>query len=79
MFFNSARGALQQVLSMDWQMEPEQVTTGEVEARLGPEEQAIRQLFALTDEANYSGGTPRAADFARWTDIVNRRIQGQTP
>jgi hypothetical protein len=74
LFFNSARGALQQVLSLDWQMEPEQVTTGEVEARLGPEDQAIRQLFALTDEANYSGGTPRA-DFERWTDVVNHRIQ----
>jgi len=79
LFFNSARGALQQVLSLDWQMQPEQVTTGEVEARLGPDAQAIRQLFALTDEANYSGGTPRAADFQRWTDIVNCRIQEHTP
>lgn len=77
LFFNTARGALQQILSLDWNIEPGQVTTGEVDARLGPEDQAIRQLFALTDEANYSGATPRAADFERWTDLVNRRLQEQ--
>jgi hypothetical protein len=75
LFFNSARGALQQILSLDWKIEPGQVTTGEVDARLGPEDQAIRQLFALTDEANYSGATPRAADFERWTELVNRRLK----
>ena len=64
-------------MSLDWNIEPGQITTGEIDARLGPEDQAIRQLFALTDEANYSGATPRAADFERWTDLVNRRLQEQ--
>jgi hypothetical protein len=74
LFFDSARGALQQVLSLDWQIEPDQITTGEVDARLGPEEEGIRELFALADEASYSGDAPQAADFARWTSVVNRRV-----
>jgi tetratricopeptide (TPR) repeat protein len=30
----------------------------------------IRQLFALADEANYSGRAPATLDFARWTRVV---------
>jgi hypothetical protein len=30
----------------------------------------IRQLFALADEAKYSGRAPAALDFARWTRVV---------
>jgi hypothetical protein len=71
-FFGAARSVLQQVLSVHWQIEPEQVTTAEVDARLGAQDPHIRRLFALADEANYSGRAPRAADFVRWTRLVER-------
>jgi len=74
LYFSSARTALQQCLSAAWQIEPEHVTTAELDARLGPEGDDIRQLFALADEANYSGAPPQAADFERWTSIVRRRM-----
>jgi hypothetical protein len=77
LYFSSARSALQQCLSDDWQIEPEHVTAAELDARLGPEGDDIRQLFALSDEANYSGVSPQAADFERWTSIVRRRISAE--
>jgi hypothetical protein len=74
LFFSSARSALQQYLSAAWQIEPERVTSAELNARLGPDADDIRQLFVLADEANYSGDAPQAADFDRWTRIVRRSM-----
>ena len=74
LFFSSARSALQQYLSAAWQIEPEHVTSAELNARLGPDADDIRQLFVLADEANYSGDAPQAADFDRWTRIVRRSM-----
>ena len=56
-----------------------QITTTDVEARLGSESDGedIRQLFALADEANYSGHEPTTIDFARWTQVVRRRMLGE--
>ena len=80
LFFSSARSALQQYLSAAWQIEPERVTSAELNARLGPDADDIRQLFVLADEANYSGDAPQAADFERWTRIVRRcMFSGATP
>ncbi len=80
LFFSSARSALQQYLSAAWQIEPEHVTSAELNARLGPDADDIRQLFVLADEANYSGDAPQAADFDRWTSIVRRSmLTGATP
>ena len=75
LFFSSARSALQQTLCAAWQIEPEHVTTAELDSRLGPDHEDIRQLFALADEANYSGGTPQTTDFERWTHIVHSRVR----
>jgi hypothetical protein len=72
LFFNSARSVLQQSLAAAWNIDPEHVTAAELDARSGPAEEDIRQLFALADEANYSGRAPRAADFERWTAMVHR-------
>lgn len=74
LFFSSARSALQQTLGAAWQVEPERVTAAEVDARFESDVEDIRQLFALADEANYSGDAPRAADFERWTSIVHHRV-----
>jgi len=73
LFFESARTALQSVLAARWQLAPEGITTAEVEGRLGAEND-IRQVFALADEAKYSGRKLNATDFARWLRIVRRHL-----
>jgi hypothetical protein len=77
LFFDSARTALQSVLAARWQLAPEEITTTEVESRVGAEND-IRQLFALADEAKYSGRKLNATDFARWLRIVRRHLTGDT-
>jgi hypothetical protein len=79
LFFESARAALQPLLAARWQLAPEEITTAEVEGRLGAESD-IRQLFALGDEAKYSGRKLNATDFARWLRIVRRQlVSDKTP
>jgi hypothetical protein len=68
-FFDTARTALQPLLAARWQIEPEDVTTAEVEARVGAQDD-IHQLFALADESKYSGRELNATDFARWLRTV---------
>jgi hypothetical protein len=77
LFFDSARTALQSVLAARWQLAPEEITTTEVESRVGAEND-IRQLFALADEAKYSGRKLNATDFARWLRIVRRHLTSDT-
>jgi len=76
-FFNSARSLLQQALGARWLIAPAELTTSDVETRLeaAADGEGIRQLFALADEANYSGGEMRAADFERWTQLVRRQCE----
>jgi hypothetical protein len=64
LFFNAARSAL----------------LGTVGVGLDAESDEIRQLFALADEANYSGQQPTTTEFERWIEIVRRRLlNGQPP
>jgi BatD DUF11 like domain len=76
-FFDSARKALQTTLAARWQLAPEDITSAEVEARVGTEND-IRQVFALADEAKYSGCKLNATDFARWLRIVRRHLMSET-
>jgi hypothetical protein len=73
-FFHWARAAMQQALAARWQLAPNQVTSAEVDARIGDEEQDIPLLFALADEAKYSGHDLHATDFGRWMQIVRRQL-----
>jgi hypothetical protein len=73
LFFESARTALQSELAARWQLAPEEITTAEVEGRVGAEND-IRQVFALADEAKYSGRKLNATDFAHWLRIVRRHL-----
>ena len=68
-FFDAARTALQPLLATRWQIEPEDVTTAEVETRVGAQND-LHQLFALADESKYSGRELNTTDFARWLRIV---------
>jgi BatD DUF11 like domain len=73
-FFNCARAAMQQNLAARWQLAPDQVTSAEVDARIGGNDQDIPLLFALADEAQYSDDDLPATDFARWMLIVRRQL-----
>jgi hypothetical protein len=72
-FFTAARTALQQSFSARWQVAPEQITEVLVDSRFeGSDRDDIRQIFALADEANYSGGELTAADFEPWMQLIRR-------
>jgi BatD DUF11 like domain len=75
-FFDSARTAVQSALAVRWQLAPEEITTTELENRVGAQSD-IRELFALADEAKYSGGKLNATDFARWLRIVRRQLMSE--
>jgi hypothetical protein len=74
-FFSAARSALQQALGARWQIAPELIAIADVESRLeGGDREDVRQIFALADEANYSGADLKAADFDHWTQVVRRHL-----
>jgi hypothetical protein len=77
-FFTAAHTLLQQIFGGRWNISPERITTTELDAHLdGVDADDIRQIFALADEANYSGDHLKAADFDRWTQIVRRQLAGE--
>jgi hypothetical protein len=77
-FFRCARSALQQTWSARSAVAPALLTADDIEAGLqGEDHDAVRQIFALADEANYSGAPLRAADFEHWTQVVRRLLTGQ--
>jgi hypothetical protein len=78
LFFDLARKALQRVYAERWQLSPEQITTAEIDARMGTNDD-IRQLFAYADESKYSGRELQATRFARWLEIVREHLTGEGP
>jgi hypothetical protein len=75
-FFISARAAIQLALSARLPVDPEQITMTDVDDQLGDnaDQNEIREIFTLADEANYSGDDLQAADFERWTQVVRRQL-----
>lgn len=69
-FFQSARGALQQKLALRWHVAPASITLAEIDARLNGGGAEIRRLFALADQAAYSGQHLSMADFQQWKETV---------
>ena len=79
-FLNVARSSLQQNWGAHWRIAPEEITIADVTARLqGRDRDDLCQIFALADEANYSGATLKAAEFAHWTQVVRRSFTGGQP
>jgi hypothetical protein len=76
LFFESARGTLQRLFAAQWQLLPKEVTTAEVNARMGDDHE-VHRLFALADESKYSGRAPHATDFVRWLRVVRDRLAGE--
>ena len=76
LFFDFARSTLQRHFAAQWQLLPEEVTTAEINARMGVDNE-VHRLFALADESKYSGRAPDATDFVRWLRVVRDRLAGE--
>ncbi len=75
-FFELARGELQQQFAARWRLSPERITSDEVENRIGADAE-ILQLFALADEAKYSGRELTATDFSKWKNVVLQHLMSE--
>jgi len=76
LFFNLARTELLRMLAARGKVQPDQMTSAEITARLGGESEEIRRIFVLADEANYSGHQP-TTDLERWLHIVRARLMDE--
>jgi hypothetical protein len=74
-FFSSARSALQQQLGMQWRVAPATITIADIDEQLPGDSSGIRQIFALADEAAYSGRQMSTADFEQWTASVREQLK----
>jgi hypothetical protein len=74
-FFQSARVALQQKLGSRWHVTPSSITIAEIDARLNGEGGEMRRVFALADQAAYSGQHLSMADFNQWKEVVREQIK----
>ena len=73
-FFQSARAALQQQLATRWHVAPASITIAEIDARLNGEGGDIRRIFALADQAAYSGQHLSTGDFQQWKETVRSQL-----
>jgi hypothetical protein len=78
-FFALARRALQETLAVRWQMSADQITSAEVDLRLGRDGDGleIRRLFARADEVAYAGEAIRSEELTHWTGFVRRKSLGE--
>jgi len=74
LFFQSARTALQQQMAGRWHVAPASITIAEIDAHLNGDGAEIRRVFALADQAAYSGQHLSTADFQQWKDIVRNQL-----
>jgi hypothetical protein len=74
-FFQSARVALQQQLAARWNVAAASITIAKIDARLNGEGGEIRRVFALADQAAYSGQYLSTADFQQWKEIVCNQLK----
>jgi hypothetical protein len=73
-FFQCARAALQQRLATRWHVVPASITIAEIDARLNGEGAEMRRIFALADQAAYSGQQLGAGDFQQWKETVRGQL-----
>jgi hypothetical protein len=77
-FFEIAQQALLRTFAARWRMSPDQITSAQLQARLGTAAADIERLFALADEAKYSDYEPAGTDFQRWLELVRGQLAGGT-
>ena len=75
-FFEVARTALLQAFAARWRLSPDQITSAELQARLGSAGEDVERLFALADEAKYSDYEPGGTDFQRWLGVIRGQLVG---
>jgi BatD DUF11 like domain len=73
-FYVAARDLLQQHFSTRWQVPAEDVSAGELVARLAHDGDALARLFGLADEAKYSGRAANQSDLSAWLQLVRRHM-----
>ena len=73
-FFQSARAALQEKLATRWHVAPASITIAEIDERLNGDSADVRRIFALADQAAYSGQNLSTADFQQWKEIVRNQL-----
>jgi len=76
-FFEAARKTLLQIFAARWQMSADQITVGELKARLGTTGEDVERLFASADEARYSDDPPGGTDFQRWLSLIRGQLAGE--
>jgi hypothetical protein len=76
-FFGLARQALLQTFAVRWQMSAGDITSAELQARLGTASADIERLFALADEAKYSDYNSSNTDFQRWLALIRGQLAGE--
>jgi hypothetical protein len=76
-FFNLARSTLETALAARWHVTADEITPEMVNSRLSGDGEEVRQLFALADEAKYSGHGVNRIDFSRWTQLVHRTLTSE--
>jgi hypothetical protein len=69
-FFAAARAAFQQKLAVRWHIAPASITQADLDERPDSDHAEIRRIFALADEAAYSGQHLSTADFLQWKETV---------
>jgi hypothetical protein len=74
-FYVAARELLQQHYSNDWHIPIEAITAAELDARLAHDAATIGRLFALADEAKYSGAAADGVGLPEWLQLVRRQVQ----
>jgi hypothetical protein len=70
LFFDCARSTVQRFLAAQWQLLPDEITTAEINARMGVDND-VHRLFELADETKYSGRATNQTDFVRWLRVVH--------
>jgi BatD DUF11 like domain len=73
-FFEVARTVLLQTFAARWQVPPDQITSAELNTRLGPIGEDIERLWALADEAKYSAYDAGGTDFERWLTLIRGQL-----
>jgi hypothetical protein len=73
-FLEVAREALLQTFAARWHMAPDQITSADLKARLGPQGEEVERLWGLADEAKYSNYAPGSTDFQRWFELIRSQL-----
>ena len=74
-FFVAARTALQQRLAARWQIAPGSITPSDLDGHPEVDQPEIRRVFAMADEAAYSGNKLSTTDFLQWKETVRRQLK----